>query len=193
MPGKRKLTLSDPEILARLAAGETPQTLATAYGCTAQAVRERVKRLHENLPAPAARRAEETVSHTLDAFSAYEQSMAALLAMRDSLLLLLAHPTDERRLDLGTHDFDRDEGSRAADPRAVLLAVITQIRQHIELGVRLAERLHNQQEVERFMQEVLREIDAAAPDVATRIKGRLTERRTLRLALRPPGNGEAGR
>ena len=74
-----------------------------------------------------------------------------------------------------------------ADPRTLLVSVIAQIRQHVELAVKLAERLHNVQEVQRFQQEVLAAIEAADPETARKIKAALIERRNLRLALTAPG------
>ena len=54
-------------------------------------------------------------------------------------------------------------------------------------AVKLTERLHDVQQVERFQQTVLACIEQADPDTAARIRGALHEQRQLRLALLPPG------
>src|SRR4051812_43245282 len=165
MAGVRKLTLSDYELLLALERGETTSTIAQAYDCTPEAVRERLRRLRANLPAPAARRAEETVAHTLDAMAALEDNFAVLGSLKRACLKQLEGASGE--LDLGPHDYDlevtvlTEQGvplkktvrallaasdgvpvgieAKMADPRTLLVSVVGQIRQHIELAVRLTE------------------------------------------------------
>jgi hypothetical protein len=214
MPAPRKLTLSDVEILLALESGETTGTIAEQYGVTPEAVRDRLRRVRENLPAPAARRAEETVSHTLDAMAALEDNFAVLGALKRACLKQLGG-TEEGELDVGPHDYDlevtvlTEEGvplkktvrallagaageavgieAKMADPRTLLVQVVGQIRQHIELAVKLTERIYDVQQVQSFQEEVLGVIGSLEPEVAARIRGAIQERRTLRLALRPPG------
>jgi transposase-like protein len=212
MPARRKLTVSDPELLLALERGSTPSEIAERHGVSDDAVRWRIRQLRRNLPAPAAARAEEVVSQTLGAFEALNANVATLYALKDACLRLLEHPEDAEALDVGPHDYDlevittsgggppvrrplRDllnsedflvsiEG-RFADPRTLLLSTLTNIRQHVEVAVKLAERLHDVQEVAVFQREVLDAIAQADPDTAARIRGALHDRRTTRLALRP--------
>jgi hypothetical protein len=180
-------------------------------------VRARLRVHRANLPAPAARRAEETVTHTLNAFSALEESVAILIALRDACCDELRHPDHPEQLAVGPHDFDgtvitagedgppqvqnlytllkgREHALKVefhhADPRTLLLSTLGQMRQHIELAVKLVERIHTVQEVERFQEEVLHAISEADEATARRLRAALHDRRTLRLALRPPGPGE---
>jgi hypothetical protein len=212
VPAPRKITLSDHELLLALEQGETTGSIAQRCQCTAEAVRDRLRRLRENLPAPAARRAEETVAHTLDAMAALEDNFAVLGALKRACLKQLA-ADEEGELDIGPHDYDLEvtvvtrggvplkkpvrallEGAdvagieaKMADPRTLLVQVVGQIRQHIELAVKLTERIYDVQQVHAFQEEVLRVIHEADPPTAARIRGALHERRSLRLALRPPG------
>lgn len=213
MPTPAKVTLSDPELLERLEQGLSLRQIARSQGVSWQALSERLKRLRDNIPAPAARRAEETVTLSLSAFEALSKSIATLQKLQDACERLLAAP-DGAGFDVGPHDFDLevtligDRGQpirrpvrdllagagtlisiegKFADPRTLLLSVIRELRAHVETGVKLAERLHQVQEVERFMSEVLDAIDHADPATAARVRGALHERRALRLALSPPG------
>jgi hypothetical protein len=213
MPAQRKLTLPDHELLDRLEQGETPAEIAKEFRCTAEAVRNRARVCRENLCAPAARRAEEVVASTLDAFALLGENLDTLRQLKQAAERLLQNP-DGPGFDVGPHDYDLEvitaagggppvrrplreilkgdaflvsvEG-RFADPRTYLVSLCREIRSEIEVGVRLAERLHDLESVERFQQEVLDAIDQADATTAARIRGALHERRTLRLALRPPG------
>jgi hypothetical protein len=212
MPTPPKATLTDPELLLQLEEGRSLSKIATSAGVTRQALSERLKRLRENIPAPAARRAEETVSLALGAFEALSGSIATLQKLQSACERLLAGA--DGTFDVGPHDFDLevtvlgDRGQpirrpirdllqgagtlisiegKFADPRTLLVSVLRELRAHIETGVKLAERLHQVQEVERFMSEVLDAIAAADPATAARVRGALHERRALRLALSPPG------
>jgi CheY-specific phosphatase CheX len=189
MPAPRKLLLTDLELLQRLEAGATPESIAQVFACSAEAVRARVRQVKANLPAPVARRAEEVVSGTLSAFDQLADNLTTLNGLKAACERLLTN--DGGTFDLSPQSFDEGD-HRAADPRLYLLSLIREIRQEIEIGVRLAERLHDIQEVERFQQEVLSAIGEASPEVAARIRSALHERRALRLALRPPGPDHPG-
>lgn len=214
MPARRTLTLGDYEILDLIADGLTPTQIARQHGCSAEAVRWRIRQLKKNLPAPAARRADETLEHTLNAIAELNRNHAILAQLRDACLRLLED--ENGRLDVGPHDYDLTilvsiaggpphrkplsdilgqsaedaallslEGKQA-DPRTLLLSTLTQIRQHIELAVRLAERIHDAQQFAIFQETMLRHIEHASPEVAAAIKSELHEQRQLRLALQPP-------
>lgn len=212
MSAPEKLPVSDAQILEELEAGRSLRKIATTHGVTHQSLSERLRRLRENIPAPAARRAEETVSVTLSAFEALASNIATLQKLQHACETLLAGA--EGTFDVGPHDFDLEVtmiGERGqpvrrpirdllagagtlisiegkfADPRTLLLSIIRELRAHVETGVKLSERLHQVQEVERFMGEVLDAIQSADPATAARVRGALHERHALRLALRPPG------
>jgi hypothetical protein len=219
MPAARKLLLSDAELLDQLAK-KSPTAVARENGVGESSVRWRVKQIRQNLPAPAARRSEEIVGRTLDALAIIQDNLRILGALKRATLRLLEHPTLAGELDLGPHDYDLEvmvadgmgppvkrrlneitaEGgletlqiqSRMADPRQFLLSVMRQEAQQLELGVRLVERVTDAQDVAAFQEEVLHAIEAAEPETAQRIRGAILARRTLRLALRPPGP-ETGR
>lgn len=215
MPTPRKLTCPDHELLLLLESGKTRAAIARKFGVTPECVSWRLKQLRENLPAPAARRAEETVHHTLDAVAALTDNHAVLVKLKEACERILVSPDDPDAYDVGPHDYDlevvtigsggtpvrkklRDilgsednllvsvEG-KFADPRKLLLEVVSQIRQHVETAVRLVERIHDVQAVQEFQHEVLAAIEAADELTAARIKDSLYQRRKLRLSLAPPG------
>src|SRR5229473_4009151 len=104
MAAPRKIALTDTDILRRLEQGDSQQEIADAAGVRREAIRQRLKTIRENLPAPAARRAEETVSLTLSAIDELRRNYATLAAVRDACLALLA--ADDGSLWLGAHDYD---------------------------------------------------------------------------------------
>jgi hypothetical protein len=183
MPAPKKLTLSDAELLQALAEGKTRRQIATENGVNAECVRWRLRQLAKHLPAPAARRADDTVALTLSAMEAMRENIRLLYEMRDACTRELQGK--DGRLSVADRDADLLQ-SRAADPRQLLLSTMTQIRMHVELGVRLVERIHDAQELALFQQEVLAAIETADPNTAARIRGALADRRELRLALEPP-------
>jgi hypothetical protein len=214
MPAHLKLTLSDYDLLAELAQGKSQAQIAQEQDVSPQCVSDRLKRLQENLPAPAARRAEETVARTLDCIAELHASVAALHAIKASCERQLAG--EDGQLDVGPRDYDlevlvstggrppvrrplRDvlgeksdqlisiEG-RFADPRTLLVSVIGQIRQHLELAMRMQAQMYNAAETQRFQEEVLALIARVNPAESQAIKEALIERRNLRLALVAPGD-----
>ncbi|HEX2609516.1 MAG TPA: hypothetical protein VHK68_00805 [Gemmatimonadales bacterium] len=211
MAARRKLILSDIEILRALEAGENTETLARLHHVTPQAVRWRLKAMRKNMAAPAARRAEEAVGATLDAWRRLKDNLESLEKLKDAAEDLLESP-DHDGFDVGPHDYDlevtclsdgvpvrrpiRDltgglelisvEG-KFADPRLLLISATKEIRQQIEAGVRLSERVHNLVEMARFQQEVLDAIAQCDEATAARIRGRLYDQHTLRLSLVGPG------
>jgi hypothetical protein len=214
MPTPPRFPLSGPELLRALEKGETPASLAEAHSVSAQCVRWHVRQLQRFAAAPAARRADELVSHTLGAFAEIAENLRCLRLLRVACLDQLQHPYDPAALDVGPHDYDLEatvsggpgepplrrsihelaQGaggmlisieSKFADPRLLLLKVMQEIRQQLTVAVQLADRLHSAREVEAFQREVLDAITAADPDTAARIKGALHQRRALRSALDP--------
>lgn len=213
MPAPRKIALSDTELLALREAGHSQRDIASLAGVGREAIRQRLKTIAANLPAPAARRAEETLTLTLSAIKELRRNYDTLNAVKEACLALL---TDEQGgLWLGTHDFDlevmvsqhgqpphrvkltdllqQSEGSfvlsvdsKHADPRTLLLATLQQIRQHVELGVKLTERIHDAERIEEFIRSVLEEIGRESDACRTRIEERLLAQRALRLALLAP-------
>jgi hypothetical protein len=140
-------------------------------------------------------------------------NIAALQALKEACLRQFASPDAPGALDVGPHAdlavivsegdcppvrrplqerlsaADRRVpaiAGKVADPRPLLVSVLAQIRLHLELSVKLAERVHDVQEVARFQAEVIAAIEQADPATAARIKGALLERRNLRRALAAP-------
>jgi hypothetical protein len=105
MPARRKLTLSDPELLLALEQGQSTLDVARAHSVPHQAVQWRLKHLRENLPAPAARRAEETVGKTLDAIQELLSNVATLHQLKEACERLL-QSEDAAALGVGPHDYD---------------------------------------------------------------------------------------
>jgi hypothetical protein len=160
------------------------------------------------------RNSETTGAETLNVVEELRRNFHYLTAVRDACLRLLASPEGET-LDVGPHDFDLDvvvatgsgrptrrplreffsgDGLRLvavhakmADPRALLLATLAQIRQQIELTVKLSERIYDTQAIQQFQEEIIHAIDEADPATAARIRERLPHRPALRLILGPSG------
>src|SRR5436190_12527222 len=200
MPAHRKLLISDLELLYAIEHGRSLAQIAQEYDATPGAVRWRLRQLRGNLPAPAARRAEETVAATFDCIAELHKNHAILDQLREACLQLL-EAEGGQGLDVGPHDYDihvvvTRKGAPPVrrplkellgeklelvacmeasftDPRTLLLQTIAQIRQHVELAAKLTERLHDVQQVERFQQTVLACIEQADPDTAARIRGAL--------------------
>ena len=83
--------------------------------------------------------------------------------------------------------------AKLADPRPLLLATLAQIRQHLELAVKLSERIYDLRAMQQFEEEVVHAIDAADPALAVQIGERLERRRALGLAPGAPGQEPSGR
>lgn len=215
MPAPRTLELDDFALLDHLAQGMTPTDIGKQYHVSRQAVKWRLDALKKNLPAPAARRADETLAQTLNAIQALHRNQEILEQVRDACLRQLEGPNGA--LEVGPHETDVEivvsvSGgppqrkrladllaemaehevallsleSKHADPRTLLLSTLTQIRSQVELAVRLTERIHDAQQLALFQQTMIEEIERADPETAARIKSRLHEARRLRLALTPP-------
>jgi hypothetical protein len=157
---------------------------------------------------------EQSSGEILNVIEELRRNFNHLAAVRDACLRLLASPEGEA-LDVGPHDFDLDvvvatgsgrptrrplreffsgDGPRLvavhakmADPRALLLATLAQIRQQIELTVKLSERIYDTQAIQQFQEEIIHAVDEADPATAARIRARLPHRPALRLAPGPPG------
>jgi hypothetical protein len=140
-----------------------------------------------------------------------------LTALRDACLRLLASP-DGAGLDVGAHDFDLEvvvstgggrpvrrslreffgaDGPRLvavhgkmADPRSLLLATLGQIRQQIDLVVKLSERIYDTQAIQQFQEEVIHAVHEADPALAARIRERLPPRPALPVV--PGSSGTDG-
>ena len=82
MSAPRKLLLSDPELLSAVEQGRTLAQIAQEYDVTPQAVQWRLQQLRQNLPAPAARRAEETVAVTFDCIAELQKNYLILDQLR---------------------------------------------------------------------------------------------------------------
>src|SRR5438128_1451046 len=106
MPAPLKLTLSDYDLLAELAQGKTQAQIAKEQDVSPQCVSDRLKKLQDNLPAPAARRAEETVARTLDCIAELHDSVATLHAIKASCERQLAG--EGGQIDVGPHDCDME-------------------------------------------------------------------------------------
>lgn len=215
MPANRTLLLSDYQILDLISQGWGFTKIANAHHVSAEAVRWRVGQIKKNIAAPAARRASEVVDHAHSAMEALSRSITVLNALREACLAQLEG--QDGNIDIGPHDFDCEVvvslngappqrrslssllqqsddtlllaiDSKHEDPRKLLLATIGQIRQHIELAVRLYERVHNADSLARFQETVLTVIESADKETAARIRQGLRDRQELRLALQPPTN-----
>lgn len=169
----------------------------------------RVQALAEN--------AGEVMTTTLDALGLLQGNVRDLERLRDACLKLLRDPDDEDGLDVSPHVGDvevvvpSEDGPpvrrklsallsevdslvfsvqvSTADPRTLLLSTIAQLKQHIELGLKLAERLYTVQEVERFQKDVLEVVESVDEEAGREIRRRLLERKALRLAVGRPGIG----
>jgi hypothetical protein len=145
------------------------------------------------------------------------QNLDHLVALRGACLRLLASP-DGAGLDVGPHDFDLEvvvstgaggpvcrplreflgaDGPRLvavhakmADPRPLLLATLAQIRQQIELMVKLSERIYNTQTVQQFQEEIIHAVQEVDTVTAARIRERLRSRPALPGA--PGSSGSDG-
>lgn len=216
MPARPKLLISDHDLLRSLET-QTQEQVAQAHGVTSAAIRWRLAQIRKNLPAPAARRAEELVAQTVSALSTVQENLRILGALKRAALRLLEHPEMAGELDIGPHDYDLTvttadglgpprpqrlhellgahlEGGALvhtshADPRTYLLSVMRQEAQQLELGVRLIERVTDAKDAQEFQSEVIHAIAQEAPETAERLRAALAARRALRLALGPPGNG----
>lgn len=212
-----KSTLGDLEILALRERGESLTAIGKKAGISRQAVAMRLRVLRENIPAPAAARAQEAVSLSLNAFTEVTKNYETLQRLEAACLREI---TDEHGcLDLRPNDWEtrirvRDEQGRLsvmrasdvlrqveggeevqvkrADPRTLLTTTLRLKNQTLELALHLQERLYHIQEVAAFQDDVIHEIEQTDAATARRIKDALYRRRTLRLALQPPGgNGES--
>lgn len=209
----RPQPVSDSELLQALERGQSLARIAQERGVTERELQSRLRQLRCRLEAPAATPAEETVPR-FDGIAELRRNHAILEQLRAACLRLLA-TEDGQGLDVGPHDYDiqvlvarkgvppvrrslndllgeklelvASMEAHFTDPRTLLLQTIAQIGQQVELAVKLSERLHSVQQVERFQQAVLACIRMADPETAARIRAALQEQRQLGGALLPPG------
>jgi len=93
-------------------------------------------------------------------------------------------------------DFIPEAGTRLlavhgkmADPRSLLLDTLAQMRQQIELTVKLSAQICDIEAVERFQEEVLDAIHEASPAAGERLRELLEQRTTVPVPARAPGGG----
>lgn len=207
-----KSKLGDMEILEARERGESLVSIGRRAGISRQAVAQRLKMLRDNIPAPAAARASEAVEISLNAFKEVTQNYTTL---QEIAAACLREITDQSgQIDLRTNAWearirvrnaegqisvhrasdllDQIDGAedvilKRADPRTLLMTTLRLKNQTLELALHLQERLYQIQEVAAFQEDVIHEIEQADPATARRVKDALHRRRTLRLALQPPG------
>jgi hypothetical protein len=73
---------------------------------------------------------------------------------------------------------------RMKDPRELALRCMAEIREQLELQMKIFETLYSMRAAEEFQHEVLDAIGEVAPDVRMSIIARLNEKRALRTAVR---------
>jgi hypothetical protein len=208
-----KLPISDAELLHALERGRSLAQIAKEQGVTEPDVQSRLGQIRRGLAVPAAAPAGEAAG-PFDGIAEVHKNHAVLDQLREACLRLLA-AEDGESLDVGPHDYDlqvlvarkgappvrrslndllgekrelvASMDANFTDPRTLLLRTVAEIRQHVELAVKLSERLHDVRQAERFQQMVLACIERADPETAARIRDELREQRQLCRALLPPG------
>jgi hypothetical protein len=73
---------------------------------------------------------------------------------------------------------------RMKDPRELALRCMAEIREQLELQMKIFETLYSMRAAEEFQHEVLEAIGEVAPDVRMCIISKLNEKRALRSAVR---------
>lgn len=144
--------INDTELLNLVDEGASQAAIAKKFGCSRQAVHNRIKKLRPALTvAIATKRVDRAAGQQLDA-------MGQLRMINDQ-----AH----RMLD----ELEHDPGLK--------VRVLGEIRQQLQLMVNIFEKTYSIQCAQEFQRVVLEEIDAESPNVRDRIIARLRHRHSL--------------
>lgn len=152
----RTSKLTDEAIRTCLAQKMTQDEIALSYGLTPGAISQRVAKLEKRAHAKTPENAIKAVASCWDIKAAAEENYARAIATLD----------------------DCESGGDR-------VRAISEVRRHLEFAMQVIEALHNTQETQAFMDEVLRIVEECEPGSRDRILSRLRERRTIRAAFLP--------
>jgi transcriptional regulator with XRE-family HTH domain len=166
---------------------------ARKLGVTRQAVSKRIQELRgRTTRVTAAKKIAQAVDHKLDVLGQLSTVNRHANDMLDLLIrwqngdpgALRVLESQVKRVVHGEGDQEREVIEiRMKDPRELALRCMAEIREQLELQMKIFETLYSLRAAEEFQSEVLAAIGEAAPDVRERIIAKLNEKRALRQVI----------
>ncbi|MBI5579602.1 MAG: DUF134 domain-containing protein [Deltaproteobacteria bacterium] len=174
--------------------GLTQAEAAKRLGVSRQAVHIRLNELRpRTTKAVMAGKMAEIVEHKIDTLGQLSKVNRHANDMLDLLIKWMSgDPEALRVLESQVRRIVHGEGDQTEevvqvkmkDPRELALRCMGEIREQLELQMKIFETLYSLRAAEEFQTEVLETISEVAPDVRSRIIARLNERRSLRTVIR---------
>jgi transcriptional regulator with XRE-family HTH domain len=187
--------INDRELLRLLdREGLTQSEAARKLGVSRQAVSLRLMEIRgKTTRAVVAKKIAEVVEHKIDTLGQLTKVNRHANEMLDLLIRWQSGDPDALRvLESQVKRVTSGEGDdeheiievRMKDPRELALRCMAEIREQLELQMKIFETLYSMRAAEEFQHEVLEAIGEVAPDVRMCIISRLNEKRALRSAVR---------
>lgn len=187
--------INDRELLRLLdREGLTQSEAARKLGVSRQAVSLRLMEIRgKTTRAVVAKKIAEVVEHKIDTLGQLTKVNRHANEMLDLLIRWQSGDPDALRvLESQVKRITSGEGDdeheiievRMKDPRELALRCMAEIREQLELQMKIFETLYSMRAAEEFQHEVLEAIGEVAPDVRMCIISKLNEKRALRSAVR---------
>lgn len=187
--------INDRELLRLLdKQGLTQSEAARKLGVSRQAVSLRLMEIRgKTTRAVVAKKIAEVVEHKIDTLGQLTKVNRHANEMLDLLIRWQSGDPDAlrvlesqvKRVTFGEGDDEHEIIEvRMKDPRELALRCMAEIREQLELQMKIFETLYSMKAAEEFQHEVLEAIGEVAPHVRMCIISKLNEKRTLRSAVR---------
>ena len=187
--------INDRELLRLLdREGLTQSEAARKLGVSRQAVSLRLIEIRgKTTRAVVAKKIAEVVEHKIDTLGHLTKVNRHANEMLDLLIRWQSGDPDAlrvlesqvKRVTFGEGDDEHEIIEvRMKDPRELALRCMAEIREQLELQMKIFETLYSMRAAEEFQHEVLEAIGEVAPDVRMCIISKLNEKRALRSAVR---------